>query len=189
MTTLNPPSAFAASASPRSTLPWWLFLITGFCWIVVSWIVLRFTYTSVNAISILAGLVMLAAGIAEGFNAFTAPGWRWLHAILAALFLITSTFAFINPGRTFIWLAAFVGWYLLIKGFADIVLAFVTKDVNDAWWLGLIVGILEVIIGFWAAGQFFRSAYLLVFLIALIALSRGITDIVAAFRFRKLQNL
>ena len=82
-------------------------------------------------------------------------------------------------------LAAFVGWYLLFKGMLDIVLAFATKDVNDAWWLGLIIGIVEMGLGFWAAGSFGRSAALLIVFVGAIALTRGITDIVLAFRLRK----
>ena len=70
----------------------------------------------------------------------------------------------------------------------DIVLAFATKVDNDAWWLGLIVGIVEVILGFWAAGSFGRSAALLIVFIGAIALTRGITDIVLAFHLRKLTH-
>jgi hypothetical protein len=169
-------------------MPWWVFLITGAAWTVIAWIVLRFNLTSVRAIATLAGVVILLAAVAELFNTFTAPGWRWLHGILGVLFLITGIVALINPGSTFVWLAAFIGWYLLFKGIADIILAFVTKPDNDAWWLSLIVGIIELLIGFWAAGRFTRSAYILVLYVGVIALSRAITDIVNAFRMRKLQH-
>jgi uncharacterized membrane protein HdeD (DUF308 family) len=172
----------------RRGSPWWIFIITGVLWILIAWIVLRFNYRSVGAIAVLAGTVILLAAIAELFMALTAPTWKWLHAILGVLFLITSIVCFVHPGDTFFWLSAFIGWYLLFKGIADIVLAFVTKSVNDAWWLGLIVGILEMLIGFWAAGRFERSAYLLIVFVGVIALTRGITDIVNAFRLRKDPN-
>jgi uncharacterized membrane protein HdeD (DUF308 family) len=86
-------------------------------------------------------------------------------------------------------LAAFIGWYLLFKGMLDIVLAFATKDANDAWWLGLVIGIVEVGLGFWAAGSFGRSAALLIVFVAAIALTRGITDIVLAFELRKRSHM
>ena len=41
--------------------PWWLYLILGIAWTVVALIVLRFDYTSVNAIAILFGIVAIAA--------------------------------------------------------------------------------------------------------------------------------
>lgn len=167
---------------------WWVYLVTGAAWFVIAWVVLRFDLRSVAAISVLAGIVILMAGLAELFNAFVAPGWRWLHGILGAVFVITGIIIFFRPGGTFAMLAAFVGWYLLFKGMLDIVLAFATKDVNDAWWLGLIIGIVEVSLGFWAAGSFGRSVALLIVFIGAIALTRGITDFVLAFRLRKLTH-
>jgi uncharacterized membrane protein HdeD (DUF308 family) len=168
--------------------PWWVFLITGVLWILIAWIVLRFDYRSIGAIAALAGTVILLAAIAELFMAFTAPSWKWLHAGLGVLFLATGIVCFVHPGNTFFWLSAFIGWYLLFKGIADIILSFATKSVNDAWWLGLIVGIIEVVIGFWAAGRFDRSAYLLIVFVGVIALAHGVTDIVNAFRLRKDPN-
>jgi uncharacterized membrane protein HdeD (DUF308 family) len=167
---------------------WWIYLITGALWFVFAWVVLRFDLRSVAAVSVLAGIVILTAGLAELFNAFVAPSWRWLHAILGAVFVITGIIAFFRPGGTFAMLAAFVGWYLLFKGMLDIVLAFATKDVNDAWWLGLIIGIVEVVLGFWAAGSYGRSVTLLIVFVGAIALTRGITDIVLAFRLRQLSH-
>jgi uncharacterized membrane protein HdeD (DUF308 family) len=177
-------TALNVTKAARS-LPWWVYLVTGAAWIIVSWLVLGFNSSSVVAIATLAGLVILAAALTEFLMVIYAPGWKWLHAILGVLFVVTGIFCLINPGRTFFWLAAFVGWYLLFKGAADIMLAFLTKRENEAWWLGLIVGIVEVLLGFWAAGRFDRSAYTLVVLVAAIALARGITDIIMAFRVRK----
>lgn len=177
-------TALNVTKAARS-LPWWVYLVTGAAWIIVSWLVLGFNSSSVVAIATLAGLVILAAALTEFLMVIYAPGWKWLHAILGVLFVITGIFCLINPGRTFFWLAAFIGWYLLFKGAADIMLAFLTKRENEAWWLGLIVGIFEVLLGFWAAGRVDRSAYTLVVLVAAIALARGITDIIMAFRVRK----
>ncbi len=173
-------------AALGTSMPWWLFLVTGAAWFVIAWVVLRFDLTSVAAVSVLAGIVIVVAGVAEIFTALTAPGWNWLHAILGAVFIITGGIAFFRPGGTFAMLAAFVGWYFLFKGMLDIILAFATKDANDAWWLGLIVGIIEVGLGFWAAGSYGRSVTLLIVFVGAIALTRGVTDIVHAFRLRRL---
>jgi uncharacterized membrane protein HdeD (DUF308 family) len=178
----------AEMATGRRGVAWWLFLITGAIWFVIAWVVLRFDLSSVAAVAVLAGVVILVAGLAELLNAAIAPGWRWLHAALGVVFVITGIVAFFRPGGTFAVLAAIIGWYLLFKGLLDIVLAFATKDVNDAWWLGLVIGIIEVGLGFWAAGSFGRSAALLIVFVGAIALTRGITDIVLAFRLRRLNQ-
>ena len=188
MDTLSGVNRDPATMRRGLNVPWWLFLITGALWFVIAWVVLRFDVRSVAAVSVLAGTIILLAGVAEVFNAFLAPGWKWLHGILGAVFIITGMIAFFRPGGTFAMLAAFVGWYLLFKGMLDIVLAFATKDANDAWWLYLIVGIIEVFLGFWAAGSFGRSVALLIVFVGAIALTRGITDIVLAFRLRSLSH-
>ena len=58
----------------------------------------------------------------------------------------------------------------------------------DVWWVQLITGIIEVVLGFWAAGYYGRSAVLLVAWVAAIAILRGIRDIVLAFRVREVQH-
>ena len=60
--------ASALSVSDRETLVdagrvWWLFLVTGTLWLLFSIIVFRFDYTTVSAISILFGILMLAAAV------------------------------------------------------------------------------------------------------------------------------
>ena len=52
----------------------------------------------------------------------------------------------------------------------------------------MIWGIVEVAIGLWAAGYYGRSAVLLIAWVAVIALVRGVRDIVLAFRVRELQH-
>ena len=59
-----------------------------------------------------------------------------------------------------------------------------TKNEFHAWWLQLIIGIVELLIGFWAAGYWGRSATLLIVWVGVIALTRGITEMIFAFKLR-----
>ena len=74
--------------------------------------------------------------------------------------------------------------FLLFKGFFDIIVSIATRDEISIWWVQLIAGIVEVLIGFWAAGYWGRSAILLVIWVGVIALMRGITEIIFAFKLR-----
>ncbi|MET0762438.1 MAG: DUF308 domain-containing protein, partial [Thermoleophilaceae bacterium] len=68
--------------------------------------------------------------------------------------------------------------------------AFMTRDANELWWLGLIAGILMVVLAFWTAGQFFiEKSYVLLVFAGIWALMQGVTDIVRAFQIRKLDEL
>ena len=169
--------------------PWWLMLITGISWIVVSVILLRFDYTSVSAISILFGIVALFAGAAELVNVFIAAGWwKLLYAVLALVFIVAGVVAFIHPGNTFLALAAVFSFFLIFAGTFDIIISLSTRHEIEVWWLQLIGGIIELALGFWAAGYYGRSSVLLVAWVAAFAIIRGVRDIVLAFRVREIQH-
>jgi uncharacterized membrane protein HdeD (DUF308 family) len=164
---------------------WWLFLVTGILWILVSLLVLQFNLRSVTAIAIMTGIVILFAAAEELFAAFTMQGWKWLHGLLSVLFLIGGIWAFAYPAQTFGTLALLIGWFLLFKGTFDIIVSIMNRDV-DLWWLGLIAGIAEVVIAFWAVSYPGRSAVLLVLWVGFAALFRGIGQIILAFQIRHL---
>jgi uncharacterized membrane protein HdeD (DUF308 family) len=61
------------------------------------------------------------------------------------------------------------------------------KEIS-VWWVQLIAGIIELLLGFWAAGYYGRSAVLLVAWVAAWAIIRGVRDIVLAFRVREVHH-
>jgi uncharacterized membrane protein HdeD (DUF308 family) len=156
---------------------------------LVALIVLRFDYTSVSAISILFGIVAIAAGVLEIGVLLLANGWwKLLHALLALVFIAAGIVAFIHPGNTFAALAAVFSFFLIFAGTFDIIVSISIRHEIEVWWLQLITGIIELALGLWAAGYYGRSAVLLVAWVAAIAILRGIRDIVLAFRIRELQH-
>jgi len=173
----------------RAVGPWWLWLLTGLAWVLVALILLRFDYTSVSAISILFGCVAIAAGVLEFGVMMLANGWwKLLHGAVAVLFIVTGIVAFIHPGNTFAALAAVFSFLLVFGGTFDIIIAIAARREIEVWWLQLIGGIVEVVLGFWAAGYYGRSAVLLVAWVAAFAIVRAVRDIVLAFRVRELQH-
>jgi uncharacterized membrane protein HdeD (DUF308 family) len=169
--------------------PWWLLLVTGIGWMLVGLIVLRFDYTSVTAIAVLFGFIAIAAGVLEIGVMILASGlWKVLHALLAVIFIGTGIIAFIHPGDTFRALAAVISFFLVLAGTFDIIVSISTRREIEVWWLQLVGGIIELGLGFWAAGYYGRSAILLVAWVAAFTLIRGVRDIVLAFRVRELQH-
>ena len=170
--------------------PWWLFLVTGVSWTVVASILLRFDYTTVRAISILFGIVAISAGLLEIGVMLLAEGWwKLLYAVLALAFIVTGIVSFIHPGDTFVALAAVISFFLVFAGTFDIITSISAKREIAVWWLQLVGGIIELALGFWAAGYYGRSAVLLVAWVSAFALIRGVRDIVFAFRIRELTQL
>jgi uncharacterized membrane protein HdeD (DUF308 family) len=183
------PWTMERSALVRLLPPWWLLLFAGVAWIVVSLILLRFDYTSVRSISILFGFVALAAGVTEVGRVFIARGgWKLLNAALAIVFVAAGIVAFIHPGGTFVALAAIFSFFLIFAGTFDIIEAISARREIEVWWLQLVGGIVELVLGFWAAGFWGRSATLLIAWVAAFAIIRGIRDIVFAFRIRAVKH-
>ncbi|TMK68193.1 MAG: hypothetical protein E6G52_00605 [Actinobacteria bacterium] len=168
---------------------WWLFLITGIAWLIIALIVLRFDVTSITTVGVLLGIVFIVAGLNEFMVAVVRRAWKWAHTALGVLFLIGAILAFAHPRHAFWTLASVLGILLVLKGSLDIIASTATKDLNELWGLGLVVGILEVLLGFWASQQFFpaRAALILIW-VGFAALFRGIMEIVLAFHIRNLHK-
>jgi uncharacterized membrane protein HdeD (DUF308 family) len=173
----------------RMAGPWWLFLLTGIAWLIIALVVLRFTTTSITTVGVLIGVLFLLGALNEFMISAIRPIWRWAHILLGILFVAGAIWAFARPFDAFWSLASVLGLLLVFKGTLDIIGAVMTRDVNSSWWLGLVVGILELVLGFWASQQLFpaRGALLLLW-VGFFALFRGISEIVIAFEVRSRQH-
>ncbi len=88
-TSAAPMSHFFEDAVSKSRF-WWLLLITGVAWIVLSIVILRFDYTTVAAVAVLFGVYCLVAAVNEiTIGAVSSStGWRIAHGLLAALLVV-----------------------------------------------------------------------------------------------------
>jgi uncharacterized membrane protein HdeD (DUF308 family) len=168
---------------------WWLYLVTGVLWFCVSLVVLRFQHESITTVGVILGVFFLLAALNEFGTAAADRSWPWLHALMGALFLVGSLWAFIQPEEAFWALASVLGFLLVFKGTLDIIVSTASRPVNHLWWLGLVTGILEVLLGFWASQQFYPARGALILLwVGFAALFRGITEIVTAFELHSAER-
>ena len=168
---------------------WWVLLIGGIAWLAVSLVVLQFNNASVTTVGILVGLMFLSVGIENIALASLDVPMRWVWGLFGGLFLVSAVICFANPADTFAGLADVLGFLFLIVGIWWMVRAFLERNVNPAWWLGLISGILMTSLAFWTSGQFFiHKAYVLLVFAGIWALMQGITTIVRSFEVRSLHD-
>jgi uncharacterized membrane protein HdeD (DUF308 family) len=93
--------------------------------------------------------------------------------------------SFVHPGGTFAALSAVISFYFIAKGMFDLILGSVITELR---WLRIVTGLVELLLGLWAAAYFGHSAILLVVWVAVIALTRGIGEIVFAFTLRGMRE-
>ena len=169
--------------------PWWLFLLTGIAWLIIAWVALRFTPASVATVGALLGVLFLFGAVDEFFIAALRPRWRWLHVVMGVIFAFGAGWSFAQPYNAFWTLASILGLLLIFRGTLDIITSVDARGINSAWWLGMVAGILEILLGFWASQQYrsVQGALLLVW-VGFFALFRGISEIVIAFEVRSRQR-
>jgi uncharacterized membrane protein HdeD (DUF308 family) len=163
---------------------WWILLVSGSLWVVFALIVFQFDYTTVATLSILLGTVCIAAALFQAVAAFASQGWwRVANIVLALAFGAIGAAAYAHPENTFKALAAIFAFFLLIRGTAEIVVALLVRPA-ELWWAGLVSGAVQVLLAFWAAGDFGHKAFLLVVWVGASALAHGVVQIVTGVRLR-----
>ena len=168
---------------------WWVGLVAGITWLVISLVILQFDSASVTTVGVLVGVMFLLAAV-QNIAVTTLPvEHRWVPALFSVLFLVSAVICFVDPVSTFAGLADMLGFLFLLVGVWWMTQAFLERAVNPMWWLTLISGILMTGIAFWAAGQLFATkAYTLLVFAGIWALMQGTVDIVRAFEVRRLNK-
>ena len=171
----------------RLASSWWLFLIIGILWILFGMFVLSYNVGSLLALAVFAGVTFLMTGITQVLAAGRVDSWNWLYLIGGVLSILAGIMAFIWPGSTLLVLSVILAWFLVFKGIVDVVGALASIG-RAWWWIGLIVGILELLLGIWAAGYPGRSLFVFVNVVGIYAMFYGFGEIFAAFDLRRLDH-
>lgn len=178
------PTGMRGSLRQTGTNLWWILLVTGSLWILFSLLVFQFDATSVTAISILLGVVFECAALVEVAAALNEQGgMRTVRWLLAVAFFVLGIVAFVNPGGTFKALSTVFAFYLLFRGLFEFVRSLGARH-QELWWLGLIAGLVQIGLAFWAAGDFEKKATLVLIWLGVTALVQGLMQIVLAFQLK-----
>ena len=161
---------------------WGFLLFAGVAWLAVAWSVLRLEPADLGEV---AGPVVLFAAFTEVVRAVAGTRTWWLNAGMALLFAATGAILLLDRGGSWATPAVLIGWYLMVRGAADVAIAMLSRETDRIWGLLTVVGVVELALGFFAAGSFARTPELVVLVLAGAALVRGVADLVASLRLRE----
>ncbi|MGW4943640.1 HdeD family acid-resistance protein [Actinoplanes sp. NPDC004185] len=161
---------------------WGFLLFAGVAWLAIAWSVLRLEPADLVHV---AGPVILFAAVTEAVRALAGTRTWWLNAGMAVLFAATGVIMLRDGDTTWTTPAALIGWYLMVRGAADIAISMLTRESDRIWGLLMVVGVVEAALGFFSASAYVRTPELVVLVLGGAALSRGIADLVASLRLRE----
>jgi uncharacterized membrane protein HdeD (DUF308 family) len=176
----QPVAAELALGPPRW---WWLWMLTGFAWMLAALVVLQFDAASVTTAGILIGCMFLAFGAQQLVVAVVADSMRGLWIAFAVVFLICGIVCLIQPAASVAGFADMLGFFIFATGVWWTIEAFLGRGSSTLWWLQLIIALATIVIAFWISGQFFvQKAYSLLILVGVWSLLHGAGDLVRAYR-------
>ena len=166
---------------------WGLKLLVGILFLVLGFVVLGYDDRSLTVLSIFIGVSFLMTGLSWFLVAAEVDELKgfWIVGGLVAVGAGIAAFAY--PGETLKVLSLFLGWFLLLAGIIQFLVAVTNRD-REGWWLGVLVGIVLFGLGAWAVGETDRSLTLLTTLVGVYCIIKGIYEMIVALQLRRLKH-
>lgn len=173
------------SEVPAVARSWWLFVVLGIVCLATGIITIVWPGKTLLVLGVIAGIYLLIAAVLEIIEAIAGePGNRVFSAIVGVLALIAGIICIRRPGESLLALVIVLGVFLIASGVMHVVFAFG----DGVHWGGIVLGVLDGIIGIVIlAWPGIGLATLAVFF-ALTMLFRGAFAVVAGFKLRKLKT-
>jgi uncharacterized membrane protein HdeD (DUF308 family) len=162
---------------------WWLWLLLGILWILFGMFVLSYNVGSLLALAVVTGITLIGTGVHEVITAGRVERWQWLWLVGGVFSVVAGIITFVWPGHSLRYLAGILAWFLVVKGIVDVVGALASIG-RPWWWTTLLLGMVELLLGIWAAGYPGRSLFVFVNLVGIYAVVHGFAEVLAAFELR-----
>ncbi|MCB0468756.1 MAG: DUF308 domain-containing protein [Aequorivita sp.] len=171
---------------------WYIPLLVGIFFVVVSIVVFSSPAGSLVALSLLFALSFLFSGLSESLFALAnkdhLDNWGWSLA-LGIITLIVGFLLLLNPALSLTVLAFYIGFVILFRSISTIGFAIDVKKYGSKNWGGLLVlGIIGTIVSFILIWNPLFAGLSVVILVALSFLFAVLFSILLAFQLRKLHK-
>jgi uncharacterized membrane protein HdeD (DUF308 family) len=165
---------------------WKWFLVIGVAMAILGVVALGNLVDATIVTTIVLGFVLLVAGgvqIAGAFTGTATTGWRIFGFILGILYLVVGFDLIADPLRGALTVAWVVGILLVVNGIIRTVVAIAQR--GPGWGLGLIVGIIDVLLGLWLLTGLPFTAPAIGLFVGIDLIIGGITWVVLALNVRR----
>lgn len=182
--TSNPLRDTIRSGARVASAAGWSIVALGALWIVFGLFVLSYNVGSLVAVATMVGVTLLLGGVTQLVAGTRVPTMRWLSIVGGVLGVAAGLATFVWPAITVFVVSSMVVWYLIAFGTIHLVSALAGPKLSW-WWTGLLLGVVELALGVWAARSWDHSLVTLVSLVGWCAISRGVNEMFAGLTLRR----
>lgn len=167
----------------------WLIIMDAAIFIVIGVIAIIFAASLINFLTLMLGLGALVIGVVRIVSAFISIENRTL-LFSGIPYTLLGLFLALFPSTMQNLIAVVIGLGIFFSGVTKIISAIGFKEVDKLWWIGLIVGITQTILGIIVFADPFGSMQFIITLIGIYLIYSGISFLLDSFVFhRKEKNI
>lgn len=166
---------------------WWAFLMRGIFAILFGIGALAFPGITLLVLLVLFGFYCLVDGFASLAMAFEAEKKGW-YIIGGLVSLAAGVITFARPGVTALALLFVIGFWAIVRGITDVVVAFEIRKLVEGEWMLALGGVVSVLFGLLVLARPAGGALALIWLIAFFALILGFLLVGVGFKLRRLKK-
>jgi uncharacterized membrane protein HdeD (DUF308 family) len=190
--TQSPPTVPTGQLSPSTLEPavrrgWWLFLVRGLLALAVGLIALFDPGATLAALILLLGAYFIVDGVFALIKAFgvmrSDRSW-WLLLLSGVVSIIAGFVVFAWPGLTALTLGYLVGFWAIVTGIFEIMVAISLRRVIRGEWLYVLFGAISIVFGIYVAFVPGLGLVYLTLMVAIYGFVAGFSLIAAALRLR-----
>jgi uncharacterized membrane protein HdeD (DUF308 family) len=187
--TTPPPIPYGLSRSVAERLSrfWWLVLLNGLALIVAGVLIFSIDWDSDSLAAFIGALFIFEGAIgamSDGVDRTTR-----LTNVIAGLASVAAGVAIIVwPSPGLLAVAVFLGSWLLVTGTVTITAAVASRRILPYWWMGLLVGLLEIPLGVLALADPGATLAAIITVGGIWAVSVGVVRVVLSFEVKRLPH-
>jgi uncharacterized membrane protein HdeD (DUF308 family) len=188
---LNPmarPNDFDREVAVEISKGWWILLLSGLVSAIAGIIILSIDWT-VADLALFVAILFVVRGALQVFAVpLDGSGRGWNVAV--GIIEICVGIAFMAwPEVGLYTLAIFIGAWILVSGIFEAVGAIAHRHDVSAWWLFLVVGLIEIALGIALLDRPELTLALAIALVGIWAIVAGIFQIITSFEVKNLPHL
>jgi hypothetical protein len=166
---------------------WWRLLLNGIVLIVAGVLIFSINWT-VESLATFIGALFIFEGTTTAFTAGIDYRVRRMNVLTGLLSAATGVAIIVWPNPGLVAVAIFLGAWLIVIGTLSVSASFSARRIMPGWWLVLINGILEVILGVLALADPGATLAALITVGGIWAVAIGVMRCVTAFELRHLPD-